>query len=480
MTQSATIDVDALALQSQKQFWEQVLLRVRERVNDYIFNTWFLSIHFVALEDFKLIVEVHDRFTKDWISDHYASLILEVLASIKNDVPLAIKNCAPMVWPEFLSIQVNPSLKSQLSSASSTLPAESVSHKSSVGVVQDIPKRSTLNERYVFSNFVEGASNQFAFAACQAVADKPAQNYSPLFLFGGVGLGKTHLMHAIGHSILKKFPHYRVIYVSSEEFMNEVVNGIRYGKMDEFHQKYRRHCDVLLVDDIQMIVGRERTQEEFFHTFNTLHESKRQIVISSDKLPHEIPGLEDRLRTRFQWGLIADIQPPEIETRIAILKKKAELESMNLADDVCLFLAENIRSNVRELEGALIRLIAHASMTRQPITLEYSKRVLSDLLANRRQIVTIESIQKTVAHYYNIKVSDLKSQRRHKTVAKPRQVAMYLCRKVLQTSYPELGERFGGKDHTTILSACRKMENMQQKDDELKKELGDLMRKIEE
>jgi chromosomal replication initiator protein len=262
--------------------------------------------------------------------------------------------------------------------------------------------------------------------------------------------------------------------------MNEVINGIRYGKMEEFHNKYRKNCDVLLMDDIQLIAGKDRTQEEFFHTFNTLHEMKKQIVVSSDKLPHEIPGLEERMRTRFQWGLIADIQPPEIETRVAILKKKAEAENVDLPDDVAMFLAENIRSNVRELEGALIRVVAHSSLTGQRISIDYAKQVLAELLAGRRNQVTVESIQKMVATFYNVKIADLKSQRRHKIVARPRQVAMYLCRKLLNASYPELGDRFGGKDHTTILSACRKMESLSTKDNQLRTELLELQRKIQD
>ncbi len=444
--------------------WIEALTALKSRVNDYLYRTWFDPLQPAEFSGDVLVLEVGDGFAKNWIEDHYRHVLEECLSEVSGGSTNTFE------------LRVNPALK---------IAEEALDQDRHLPVVvsssvQQREQLRTLNDRYLFSNFVVGSSNQFAFAAARAVADKPAQAYNPLFLFGGVGLGKTHLINAIGHGILQQNPHYRIIYISSEQFMNEVINGIRYGKMEELHTKYRKNCDVLLMDDIQLIAGKDRTQEEFFHTFNTLFESKRQIVVSSDKLPHEIPGLEDRMRTRFQWGLIADIQPPEIETRVAILKKKAEFESFDLPDDVAMFLAENIRSNVRELEGALIRIIAQASLTREAVSIDFAKRALQEILAGRRNQVTIEGIQKLVAGYYNVKVADLKSQRRHKIVAKPRQVAMYLCRKVLSISYPELGERFGGKDHTTILSACRKMEALVLKDAAIRSEIVDLTRKIEE
>jgi chromosomal replication initiator protein len=456
---------EVMQLETGTVVWDAAASAIRTRVNEFVWNAWFKPIRAAAGEDGGVRLEIHDQFTRDWIWDHYRYVIEEALQEVA---------------PRFnthggFTLVVNPALQADL-------PPPSPS--SGEVMVQSTPERTaerrSLNEKYVFSSFVVGASNQFAYAASRAVADKPALAYNPLFLFGGVGLGKTHLIHAIAHGILERNPHWRVIYTSSEQFMNEVVNGIRYGKMEEFHNKYRKNCDVLLMDDIQLIAGKDRTQEEFFHTFNTLYELKKQIVVSSDKLPHEIPGLEERMRTRFQWGLIADIQPPEIETRIAILKKKAEAEHFELPNEVAMYLAENIRSNVRELEGALIRIIAHASLTNSRISIEYARGVLAELLAGRRHQVSVESIQKVVATYYNVKVSDLKSQRRHKVVAKPRQVAMYLCRKLLNASYPELGDRFGGKDHTTILSACRKMEALNTKDNQLRTEMLELQRKIQD
>jgi len=440
--------------------WQSLAAALKSRVNEYVFQTWFAPLHPTCIRDHQLIIQTHDRFTKDWIDDHYRDVVLEAL----NETGLGLKH----EIDEF-ELEVNDALRPH--DAPGT-------HQ--VTVSAQSAQKKQLNDKYLFSNFVVGPSNQFAFAASRAVADRPAQAYNPLFLFGGVGLGKTHLINAVGHGVLANFQNYRIIYMSSEQFMNEVINGIRYGKMEEFHNKYRKNCDMLLMDDIQLIAGKDRTQEEFFHTFNALYESKKQIIVTSDKLPHEISGLEERMRTRFQWGLIADIQPPEIETRVAILKKKAELEGAELPDGVAMFLAENIRSNVRELEGALIRVIAHSSLTGQRISIDYAREVLAEILANRQNLVTVEGIQKIVAAYYSVRVADLKSPRRHKVVAKPRQVAMYLCRKLLNTSYPELGERFGGKDHTTILSACRKMELLEQKDNALRSEVQELKRRIQE
>ena len=314
-----------------------------------------------------------------------------------------------------------------------------------------------LNKRYLFENFVQGPSNQFAFAACHAAAQNPGRSYNPLFIYGGVGLGKTHLLSAIGHHILATNKNAKIIYTSSEQLTNEVINAALSGKLGDFRAKYLSKVDAILVDDIQLIAGKERTQHEFFHIFNALYDSQRQIVVTSDKLPHEIPEIEERLRNRFQWGLIADVQPPEIETRIAILRKKAEVENFDLSNDVAFFLARSIRSNVRELEGALVRIMAHASLNNTPVTIEYARAALSDILQHVPSEVTIESIQKTVAHYFSLRVSELKSSRRQKALVRARQMAMYLCRKHLGSSYPELGSRFGDKDHTTVLASCSRV-----------------------
>jgi chromosomal replication initiator protein len=319
-------------------------------------------------------------------------------------------------------------------------------------------RRSVLLPKYTFDNFVVGASNQFAHAASKAVANQPGDHYNPLFIYGGVGLGKTHLVNAIGHQVLDRNESARVVYLSSESFMNELIAALRRDRMDEFKARFRR-IDVLIVDDVQFLAGRERTQEEFFHTFNSLYDGHHQIVLTSDKFPKEIPDLEERLRNRFEWGLIADIQPPDVETRVAILEKKAEFEGIELPQDVAIFLATNIDSNVRELEGSLTRLGAFASLNKCPITVDFARNVLQSVLRERvDRAITIESIQKAVCEFFRIRPNDLRSKRRTRTVALPRQVAMYLCRRYTNASFPVIGDRFGGRDHSTVIHAAQVIE----------------------
>jgi chromosomal replication initiator protein len=320
-----------------------------------------------------------------------------------------------------------------------------------------------LSPRYSFETFIVGASNQFAHAACRAVAEAPSRSYNPLFLYGGVGLGKTHLMHAIGHYVLTRSPSLKLTYISAERFMNEVINAIRYDRILEFRERYRG-VDVLLVDDIQFIVGKERTQTEFFHTFNALHDAQKQIVLSSDCPPNQISELEERLRSRFEWGLIADIQPPDLETKIAILRRKAEAEGVFLPDDVALYIAGRIKSNIRELEGSLIRLLAYASLTGRDLSMSLAQEVLRDVLRHDERVVTIEAIQKFVAEYYKLKLAELKSKNNSKSVALPRQVAMYLCKTLTNASLPEIGKSFGGKHHSTVIHSLRKVEDLRKTD----------------
>lgn len=319
-----------------------------------------------------------------------------------------------------------------------------------------------LNPRYTFDSFIVGSSNQFAHAACRAVAEAPSRSYNPLFIYGGVGLGKTHLMHAIGHYVTRHDHPMKLTYISSERFMNEMINALRFDRILDFRARYRS-VDVLLVDDIQFVSGKDGTQNEFFHTFNALHDAQKQIVISSDRPPHEIPSLEERLRSRFEWGLIADIQPPDIETKVAILKKKAEGEAIPLPDNVALYIASRIKSNIRELEGSLIRLIAYASLTGRPLSLELAQDVLRNVLDHEEKAVTIEQIQKFVAEYYQLKLADLKSRNNSKSVAMPRQVAMYLCKMLTHASLPEIGRSFGGKHHSTVIHSIKKVEDMRQR-----------------
>jgi chromosomal replication initiator protein len=321
----------------------------------------------------------------------------------------------------------------------------------------------SLAPRYSFDAFIVGPSNQFAHAACRAVAEAPSRSYNPLFIYGGVGLGKTHLMHAIGQYVLTHLTNLNLTYISSERFMNEMINAVRYDRILDFRERYRS-VDVLLVDDIQFIAGKEGTQNEFFHTFNALYDAQKQIVISSDCPPHEIPSLEERLRSRFEWGLIADIQQPDLETKVAILKKKAETEGIPLPDNVALYIAGKIKSNIRELEGSLIRLIAYASLTGREISLNLAQDVLRNVLQHDDRAVTIEIIQKFVADYYQLKLAELKSRNNSKSVALPRQVAMYLCKSLTNASLPEIGRSFGGKHHSTVIHSIRKIEDLRQRD----------------
>jgi chromosomal replication initiator protein len=320
-----------------------------------------------------------------------------------------------------------------------------------------------LNPRYTFDAFIVGPSNQFAHAACRAVAEAPSRAYNPLFIYGGVGLGKTHLMHAIGHYVLRHLSDLKLTYISAERFMNEMINGVRHDRMMEFRERYRT-VDVLLVDDIQFLAGKEGTQNEFFHTFNALHDARKQIVLSSDSPPHEIPSLEERLRSRFEWGLIADIQPPDLETKVAILKKKADAEAIPLPDDVAMYIAAKVKSNVRELEGSLIRLIAYASLTGQDITIDLTQESLRDVLAHDDRAITIEGVQKFICEYYQLKPSELKSRNNSKSVAMPRQVAMYLCKHLTRASLPEIGRSFGGKHHSTVIHSINKVEGLRKAD----------------
>ena len=348
----------------------------------------------------------------------------------------------------------------------------------SVNNTNETNQRAQLNPKYTFDTFVIGNSNRFAHAAALAVAEAPAQAYNPLFIYGGVGLGKTHLMHAIGHYILNQNPHSKVVYVSSEKFTNELINSIRDDRNNEFREKYR-NVDVLLIDDIQFIAGKESTQEEFFHTFNALHEANKQIIISSDRPPKEIPTLEDRLRSRFEWGLISDIQPPDLETRIAILKKKAKMENLNIPDDVMLYIATKIQSNIRELEGALIRIVAYSSLTNKEVTVELAEEALKDIISDTKpRKITVDLIKEVVAKEFNVKIEDFNSKKRTRAIAYPRQIAMYLTRELTDLSLPKIGDEFGGRDHTTVIHAYDKIANDIKESEDFKNRVDNLIKDI--
>jgi len=428
--------------------WQDTLAQLEASLNPQHFNTWIKSLRLVRIDRDLVVLEVPNRFVLDWVRDNYARLIQQVLSELSA---VSYRLQIDVAGQEKDSAKTDQQAR--------TLSKEALVRQSEVILQNEGQADFNLNRKYTFDEFVAGSSNQFAAAAAMAVANNPATTYNPLFIYGGVGLGKTHLVNAIGNAILKKNPSTKVCYYTSEKFTNELINSIRYNRMDEFHKKFRS-MDVLLIDDIQFIAGKERTQEEFFHTFNTLYESHKQIVVTSDKFPKEIPGLEERLRSRFEWGLIADIQPPDVETKQAILKMKAEQNKVFIPEDVALFLANSSCNNVRELEGYLIRLGAYASLTSTPLNLETARKVLKDILVERSRELSVEEIIKKVSAHFNIKVVDIKSPKRLKAVVLPRQVAMYLARQLTSSSYPEIGERFGGKDHSTIIHAIRKIEKL--------------------
>ena len=446
--------------------WQDTLSQLESNLNPQHFNTWIKPLKLVKLEKDLIILEVPNRFILDWIKDNYANLIKKILTELSA---VSYK----------LQIKVSGTAEQSRLVAQPTEEKETPIPQETLLNNNNHANGINLNRKYTFDEFVSGSSNQFACAAALAVANNPATTYNPLFIYGGVGLGKTHLVNAIGNLVLKKSPGTRVCYYTSEKFMNELINSLRYNRMDEFRNKFRS-MDVLLIDDIQFIAGKERTQEEFFHTFNALYESHKQIVVTSDKFPKEIPGLEDRLRSRFEWGLIADIQSPDIETKQAILKMKAEQNQIDLPEDVAVFLANSVCSNVRELEGYLIRIGAYASLTSTSLNLDMAKDVLKDILIEKNRELTVEEILKKVSAHYNVKISDIKSSRRHKAIVLPRQVAMYLSRQLTSASYPEIGDKFGGKDHSTIIHAINKIEKMAEEDYNLRNNLETLKKILEE
>lgn len=408
----------------------------------------------------RILIKVKNRFVRDWIRENS---LPEIQAGM-NELP-----------GDDIALHI---LVEESAGDAARIPARQVSPQTVLPGFSSVKKsqtpnlfHETLKQKYSFDNFVVGSSNQFAHAAARAVAKFPGRNYNPLFVYGGVGLGKTHLLNAIGLEILKTNPHARIVYLSSEKFMNELILCMRSDKMNEFRKKYRNSCDVLLVDDVQFIAGKEKTQEEFFHTFNHLYDLQKQIVLTSDKQPREIPDLEERLRSRFEWGLSADIQIPDLETRIAILKKKSEDDHIPIDDEMALFLASHIKSNVRELEGSLIRLHAFSSLNNVPLSILLAKDVLKNILSNVDRILTVEQVQKAVADFYKIKLVDLMGKRRMRSLALPRQIAMYLCRKHIKSSFPEIGHKFGGKDHSTVVHACSKIERVIVSDSSLREQV---------
>jgi len=424
--------------------WDQILSRVETKVNRHSFSTWFKPTAFVEDGGRSITVRVPNTLFKDWLTKHYSVVLSEALAEVRRSESSVVFVAEP-------GAAVPPPEVPVPTAADVDDPAQS----------EQTP--AGLNPRYTFDTFIVGPSNQFAHAACRAVAEAPSRSYNPLFIYGGVGLGKTHLMHAVGQFVLQHDRNLKLTYISSERFMNEMINAVRYDRILDFRERYRS-VDVLLVDDIQFVSGKEGTQTEFFHTFNALYDAQKQIVLSSDRPPHEIPALEERLRSRFEWGLIADIQSPDLETKVAILKRKAEAEAVPLPDSVAMYIAGRIKSNIRELEGSLIRLIAYASLTGREISLELTQEVLKNVIDQDDKAVTIDTIQKFVSDYYQLKVTELKSKNNSKSVALPRQIAMYLCKTLTHASLPEIGRSFGGKHHSTVIHSINKVETLRKKD----------------
>ncbi len=434
--------------------WLQILKLIRNKVDKNSYETWLEATSYIGQESDSLYIKVPNSYFKDWLTFHYTSLI---------------NACSYQIFGK--TYEVKYIYEEKPSPFIRRSPEE---RRSQTGMLIN----PNLNPNYTFENFVVGSCNQFAHAAAKAVSKNPAQSYNPLFIYGGAGLGKTHLMNAIGHFAIKAHIRQKILYITTEKFMNDLINHLQYGKILDFRQKYRS-VDVLLMDDIHYLSGRERTKEEFFHTFNHLYDSQKQIVISSDCPPKEIPHLEERFSSRFEWGLIADLKPPDIETRIAILKKKSELEGYILHEPVALYIADKVQSNIRELEGYLRRVIAYSSLKGEEIDLDLAKEALKTLLDSTSMVITVDKIQKIICHHFKIKLSQIKSKNNSPKIAFPRQIAMYLSKELTQASLPEIGRKFGGKHHTTVIHSIRKIEKLRTTKPEFNKEMNILINSIQ-
>ena len=438
--------------------WDQCLSQLENNLSAQQFSTWIRPLQVVFREnDIRLLAP--NQFVRDYVSDHFLSQTQEILNTLSDNPP----HISVVIGSEKIA-ENSHDLKRPDFSANSVKP-------------EVAKKSSTLNPSFTFENFVEGNSNQLARAAATQVAINPGDSYNPMLIYGGVGLGKTHLMHAVGNEIIEKNPDANVVYLHSQRFADDMVKALQHNRINEF-KAYYHTVDVLLIDDIQFFAKKERTQEEFFHTFNALLEGQKQIIMTSDRYPKEVDGLEDRLKSRFGWGLPVAIDPPELETRVAILKSKASLSGTDLPNEVAFFIAKRLPSNIRELEGALRRVIANSSFTGKPITLDFAKDALRDLLAIQAKLITIDNIQKTVVEYYKIRLADLLSKKRTRSIVRPRQIAMSLCKELTNHSLPEIGDAFGGRDHTTVLHACRKIAELKEEELMIKEDFTNLLRTL--
>jgi len=433
--------------------WDKILEYTKQEIGERQFENWFSQTKLSSITEEKLVIEVPSNFFKDWIYDHYRDILdISILKTIGRVTPV--------------KFEIKESSKTPQPAAKALGPEKRIQKKPFY-----------LNPRYTFEGFVVGSSNRFAHAATLAIAESPAKAYNPLFIYGGVGLGKTHLMQAACHYVSEMHNNLKLFYTTSESFTNELINAIQNRTTPKFREKYR-HVDVLLIDDVHFIAGKESTQEEFFHTFNALYDAHKQIVLSSDRPPKTIPGLEERLVSRFEWGLVTDVQPPDLETRIAILKKKAERNSVVLPEDVLYFIAERLKTNIRELEGALIKVVAYSALENTSVSLDLVKDVLKDVLFEGEKKISVDLIQKKVANYFDIKTSDMRAKKRHKEIVYPRQVAMYLSRELTNLTLPDIGEHFGGRDHSTVIHACEKIQKELKKNQNVKNLLNRLMLEI--
>ncbi|MBF0704975.1 MULTISPECIES: chromosomal replication initiator protein DnaA [Bacillaceae] len=440
--------------------WQQALSEIEKKLSKPSFETWLKSTSANRMEGDTIIITAPNEFARDWLESRYSSLITETLLELTGS-ELKAKFIIPQNQSD-TDLDLEQSMKK----------------KPKANPAQEEHPQSVLNSKYTFDTFVIGSGNRFAHAASLAVAEAPAKAYNPLFIYGGVGLGKTHLMHAIGHYVIEHNPNAKVVYLSSEKFTNEFINSIRDNKTVNFRNKYR-NVDVLLIDDIQFLAGKEQTQEEFFHTFNALHEESKQIVISSDRPPKEIPTLEDRLRSRFEWGLITDITPPDLETRIAILRKKAKAEGLDIPNEVMLYIANQIDTNIRELEGALIRVVAYSSLINQDMNADLAAEALKNIIpSSKPRVITIHDIQNVIGDHFSVKLEDFAAKKRTKSVAFPRQIAMYLSRELTDFSLPKIGEEFGGRDHTTVIHAHEKISKLVDSDQAFQKKLQDIVEQL--
>jgi chromosomal replication initiator protein len=435
--------------------WTEALAGLQPRLGSETYELWLRPLVAAGFEDDRIMLRAPSQFMKEWFENHYRDAVLEEIERQRGT-------------RYSIEIEVDPSV--------AHAPAARPPDDGAVTFEREVetppprtPPPQGLSPRYRFDTFIKGASNELAASAASAVAEEPGKRFNPLLIYGGVGLGKTHLLHAVGHALHERRPDVRIVYLSAERFMNEFISAVRYNQFDQFRRRYREDCDALLIDDIQFIAGRDRTMDEFFHVFNALYEAGKQIMVTADRTPTDMNGMEERITSRLNWGLVADIKPPDLETRVAILRQKADDEHIDIGNDVTVHLATMVRSNVRELEGALVRVATFASLKGVPITEGFVRNVIGDTSKERRGTpITVEAVQKAVANYFSVRISDLKGPRRHKGISRPRMIAMYLCRELTGSSFPEIGLRFGGKDHSTVINACKRMSAIQEEDPELR------------